>query len=145
MLDLFILSIGEVDLLSVKSTCEGNEVAIDKFLAICREILNHMPRNPGPSAENATKSSAICQDCHGPSDENANKSSAICRDCQELHSKYACQECQVFLGWPWLQAYSTAWAADKFKNRICQGQPRPCRLIHCKGGWIYLQLKLILV
>ena len=62
---------GEVVLLSLKSTCEGNEVAMDKILAICREILDHMPRNPGPPAKNANKSSAICQDCQGPSAENA--------------------------------------------------------------------------
>ena len=124
---------GEVVLLSLKSTGEGNEVAMDKFLAICREILDHLPRNPGPyakkpwticrecnkssaicqdcqgpSAENANKSSAICQDCQGPSAENANKSSAICRDCQGLPLKYACQECRVFLGWPWLPAHSAA-------------------------------------
>ena len=37
---------GEVVLLSLKSTGEGNEVAMDKFLAICREILDHLPRNP---------------------------------------------------------------------------------------------------
>ena len=116
----------EVVLLSLKSTGEGNEVAMDKFLAICREILDHLPRNPGPSAENANKSSAICQDCQGPSAENANKfsaicqncqgpsaenankSSAICRDCQGLPLKHACQECQVFLGWPWLPAHSAA-------------------------------------
>ena len=124
---------GEVVLLSLKSTGEGNEVAMDKFLAICREILDHLPRNPGPyakkpwticqetldhlprmptnrrpSAENANKSSAICQDCQGPSAENANKSSAICQDCQGLPLKYACQECRVFLGWPWLPAHSAA-------------------------------------
>ena len=92
----------------------------EKPWTICQETLDHMPRNPGPSAENANKSSAICQDCQGPSAknankssaicqdcqgpsaENANKSSAICRDCQGLPLKYACQECRVFLGWPWL-------------------------------------------
>ena len=117
---------GEVVLLSLKSTGEGNEVAMGKFLAICQEILDHLPRNPGPSGENANKSlaicqdcqgpsaknanksSAICQDCQGPSAENANKSSAICRDCQGLPLKYACQECRVFLGWPWLPAHSAA-------------------------------------
>ena len=104
----FIPPFGEAVLLSLKSTCEGNEVAMDKFLAICREILDHMPRNPGPSAENANKSLAICQDCQGPSAENANKSSAICQDCQELPLKYACQECRVWLGWPWLPAHSAA-------------------------------------
>ena len=88
---------GEVVLLSLKSTCGGNEVAMDKFLAIFQEILDHMPRNPGPSAENANQSSAICQDCQGQSAENANKSSAICRDCQELPLKHACQECRVCL------------------------------------------------
>ena len=70
---------GEVVLLSLKSTGEGNEVAMDKFLAICREILDHLPRNPGPYAK---KPWTICQDCQGPSAENANKSSAICQDCQ---------------------------------------------------------------
>ena len=109
---------GEVVLLSLKSTGEGNEVGMDKFLAICREILticqetlDHLPRmptNPRPSAENTNKSSAICQDCQGPSAENANKSSAICRDCQGLPLTYACQECRVFLGWPWLLAHSAA-------------------------------------
>ena len=89
---------GKVVLLSLKSTCEGNEVAMDKFLAVCREILDVMPRNPGPSAENANKSSAICQDCSGQSSENTNKSSTICRDCQELPLKHACQECRVCLG-----------------------------------------------
>ena len=96
-------------LLSLKSTCEENEVAMD-------QILGHLPRNPGPSAENANKSlaicqdcqgpsaenanksSAICQDCQGPSAENANKSSAICRDCQELLLKCACQGYRVCLG-----------------------------------------------
>ena len=89
---------GEVVLLSLKSICDGNEVAMDKFLAIGPEILDHMPRNPEPSAENANKSSAICQDCQGPSAENASKSSDIYRDCQGLPLKYACQECRVCLG-----------------------------------------------
>ena len=80
----------------------------DKFLASCREIQDHMPGNPGPSAESANKFSAICQDSQGPSAENANKSSAICRECQELALNYACQECEVFLGWPWLPAHSAA-------------------------------------
>ena len=98
----------------------------EKSWTICQETLDHMPRNPGPSAENANKSSAICQDCQGPSAENANKSSAICqdcqgpsaenankssaicRDCQGLPLKYACQEFRVFLGWPWLLAHSAA-------------------------------------
>ena len=104
---------GEVVLLSLKSTGEGNEVAMDKFLAICREILDHLPRNPGPSAENANKSLAICQGCQGPSAENANKSSAICQDCQgpsaenankssaicqDCQARTICRECQQILG-----------------------------------------------
>ena len=110
---------GEVVLLSLKSTGEGER-------SFNGQIFGHLPRNPGPSAENANKSSAICQDCQGPSaknankssaicqdcqgpsTENANKSSAICRDCQGLPLKYACQECRVFLGWPWLPAHSAA-------------------------------------
>ena len=51
---------GEVVLLSLKSTGEGNEVAMDKFLAICQEILDHLPRNPGPYAK---KPWTICQEC----------------------------------------------------------------------------------
>ena len=99
---------GEVVLLFLKSTGEGNEVAMDNFWPFAEKSWTILPRNPGPSAENANKSSAIFQDCQGPSAENANKSSAICRDCQGLPLKYACQECRVFLGWPWLPAHSAA-------------------------------------
>ena len=53
---------GEVVLLSLKSTGEGNEVAMDKSLAICQEILDHLPKNPGPFAK---KPWTICQETLG--------------------------------------------------------------------------------
>ena len=125
---------GEVVLLSLKSTGEGNEVAMDKFLAICREILDHLPRNPGPYAK---KPWTICRECqqilghlprlprticrecqqilgHLPRlprticRECQQILGLICQDCQGLPLKYACQECRVFLGWPWLPAHSAA-------------------------------------
>ena len=76
----------------------------EKSWTICQETLDHMPRNPGPSAENANKSSAICQDCQGPSAENANKSLAICQECQQILGhlprlpRTICRECQQILG-----------------------------------------------
>ena len=89
---------GEVVLLSLKSTGEGNEVAMDKFLAICREILDHLPRNPGPYAN---KPWTICRECqqilgHLPR--------TICRECQQILGhlprlpRTICRECQQILG-----------------------------------------------
>ena len=76
---------GEVVLLSLKSTCEVNEVAMDKSWpfaekswTICQETLDHLPRmppNPRPSAKiakdhlprmptNPRPSAEIAKNCH---------------------------------------------------------------------------------
>ena len=72
---------GEVVLLSLKSTGEGNEVAMDKFLAICRQILDHLPRNPGPYAK---KPWTICRECQQILGHLPRLPRTICRECQQI-------------------------------------------------------------
>ena len=72
---------GEVVLLSLKSTGEGNEVAMDKFLAICREILDHLPRKPGPYAK---KPWTICRECQQILGHLPRLPRTICRECQQI-------------------------------------------------------------
>ena len=92
---------GEVVLLSLKSTGEGNEVAMDKFLAICREILDHLPRNPGPYAK---KPWIICRECRQILGHLPRLPRTICRECQQILGhlprlpRTICRECQQILG-----------------------------------------------
>ena len=92
---------GEVVLLPLKSTGEGNEVAMDKFLAICQEILDHLPRKAGPYAK---KPWTICREWQQILGHLPRLPRTICRECQQILShlprlpRTICRECQQILG-----------------------------------------------
>ena len=53
----------------------------DNFLASCREIQDHMPRNPGPYAE---KPWIICQECQQILGHLPRLPRTICWECQQI-------------------------------------------------------------
>ena len=83
-----------------------------KFLAICREILDHMPINPGPYAE---KPWTICRECQQILSHLPRLPRTICRECQQILGhlprlpRTATKICLPRMpSLPWLPAHSAA-------------------------------------